>query len=58
MVIYRVPGIRTELCSNRGWGIGGRHQQVPESRKARGSQDPKWMRLAEISKKKKKKKKK
>ena len=26
--------------SNGGWGTGGRHQKVPDARKARDSQDP------------------
>ena len=36
------------MYSNGGWGTGGSHQQVPDARKARGSQDPTGMRLAEM----------
>jgi hypothetical protein len=31
-----------------GWGTGSSHQQVPDSRKTRGSQDPMGMRFAEM----------
>ena len=37
-----------EECSNGGWGTRGSHQQVPGTRKARVSQDPTGMILAEI----------
>jgi hypothetical protein len=36
------------MCSNGGWGTGCSHQQVTDGRKAKGSQDPTEMRLAEM----------
>jgi len=33
------------------WGMGNCHQQVPDARKARGSQDPVGMKLADMPKK-------
>jgi hypothetical protein len=30
------------------WGTGGSHQKVPDARKARGSQDPVGIALAEV----------
>ena len=47
-IIFKGAGISTEVFSNVGWGIGSSHQQVPDARKARGSQDPTGMTLAEI----------
>jgi hypothetical protein len=37
-----------QMCSNGGWRTGGSHQKVPDARKARGSQNPTGMTLAEI----------
>ena len=37
-----------DVYSSGGWGIGGSHQKVPDTRKARGFQDPMRMTLAEI----------
>ena len=34
--------------SKRGWGTGGSKQKFPDARKARASQDPMGMTLAEI----------
>jgi hypothetical protein len=48
---YRGSGNRTEVCSNGGWGTGDSYQKVPDARKARGSQDPMGMRLAQVLKK-------
>jgi hypothetical protein len=48
-MIYRRSGSRAEVCSNGGWGSGDSHQQVPDARHARGSQDPTAMTLAEMS---------
>jgi len=39
-MIYRGLANGIELCSNGGWATGGSYQQVPDTRKARGSQDP------------------
>jgi hypothetical protein len=36
------------MCNNGGWGTGVSNQKVPDSRKARGSQDPTGMRLVEM----------
>ena len=36
------------MCSNGGWGTGGSNQKVPDARKARASQDPTGMTLAEV----------
>jgi hypothetical protein len=36
------------VCSSKKWGTGGSNQKVPDARKARGSQDPTGMTLAEI----------
>jgi hypothetical protein len=47
-MIYRGSGIWTKVCHNRVWGTGGSHQQVPDARKARGSQDTTGMRLVEM----------
>jgi len=46
-MIYRRSGIWTEVGSNGEWGTGFSHQQVPDAKKERCSQDP-GMRLAEI----------
>jgi len=41
-----------QRCVAMGYGeLGGSHKKVPDARKARGSQDPTEMRLAEISNK-------
>jgi hypothetical protein len=45
---YRGSGNWTEVCNNGRWRAGGSHQQVSDARKARGSQDPTGMTLAEI----------
>jgi hypothetical protein len=45
---YRGSRIWTEECSSGGWGTGHSHHQVPDARKARGSQDPTVIRLAEM----------
>jgi hypothetical protein len=37
-----------QRCTSGEWGAGGSHQKVPATRKARGSQDPKGMRLVEM----------
>jgi len=47
-IVNRGSGIETEVCSNGEWGGRGSHQQVPDARKARGSQDPKGMILAKM----------
>jgi hypothetical protein len=39
------------VCSNGGWGAGGSNQKVSDARKARASQDPTGMTLAEIPQK-------
>jgi hypothetical protein len=39
---------KKKVCSNGEWRTGGSHQQIRDARKARGFQDPKGMRLAEI----------
>jgi hypothetical protein len=44
-------GIWTEVCSNWEWETEGSHQQVPDARKARGSQDSTGMTLPEMSNK-------
>jgi hypothetical protein len=36
------------MRTNEGWGTGDSHQQFPDARKARGSQDPTGIRLAEM----------
>jgi hypothetical protein len=36
------------VCSNGGWGTGGRNQKLPDARKARASKDPVEMTIAEI----------
>jgi hypothetical protein len=36
------------MCSNGGWGTGANNQKVPDARKARASQNPMGMTLAEI----------
>jgi hypothetical protein len=41
--------IQRLLTCNVGWETGGSYKQVPNARKARGSQDTMEMRLAEIS---------
>ena len=46
--MYRRPGNRTEVYSSGRWRTGDSHQKVPDARKARCSQDPKGMKLAEI----------
>ena len=38
----------SEECSKCGWGTEGSHQKVPDARKARGSQNPTGMTLAEM----------
>jgi hypothetical protein len=38
----------TEVFSSRGCRTGDRHQKFTDVRKARGSQDPVWMRLTEM----------
>ena len=45
-IIYR--GIWTEVCNNGGWEQESNHQQVPDARRARTSQDTMGMRLAEM----------
>jgi hypothetical protein len=40
------------MCSNGGWETGASYQKVPDTRKARLSQDPMGMSLAEIPHKK------
>jgi hypothetical protein len=42
-----VQGIE-QVCSNEVWGTGGSHWKVLDARKARPSQDPTGMALAEI----------
>ena len=37
-----------EVCSSGGLGVASSHQKVMDDRKARGSQDPTGMKLAEI----------
>ena len=39
------------MCSNGGWGARVSHQKVPDDRKARVSQNPKGMRIAEMTNK-------
>ena len=39
------------MCNSGRWGTRGSYQKVPDARKARGSQDPMGMTLAEISNK-------
>jgi hypothetical protein len=46
--MYRGSGNWTEVCSNRGLGIVDSNQKVPDSRKARASQEPPGVTLAEI----------
>jgi hypothetical protein len=36
------------MCSNGRWGTEGSPQQIPDARKARGSQNPTGMILAEM----------
>jgi hypothetical protein len=36
------------VCGNGGWGAGDSHQKIPDARKARGSQHPMGLALAEI----------
>jgi hypothetical protein len=49
--MYRGSGNWTEVCGNRGWGTGDSNQKVPDARKARASQDPTGMTLAEVPQK-------
>jgi hypothetical protein len=37
-----------QRCSSGGWGTGDSYQKFPDARKARGSQDPTRVTLAEI----------
>jgi hypothetical protein len=46
--MYRGSGNWTEVYSNERWGAGGSNQKVSDARKARASQDPMGMTLAEI----------
>jgi len=41
-------GQENRICSSREWGTGGSHQNAPDAREARGSQDPKGLALAVI----------
>ena len=36
------------VCNNGRWGTGGCKQKVPDTRKARASQDPMEVKLAEV----------
>ena len=47
--VQRVRKLNREICSNGGWGTGCGNHKVPDARKARGSQDPRGMGLAEMS---------
>jgi hypothetical protein len=46
--MYRGSGNWTDICSNGEWGIGGSNQKIPDARKAKASQDPTGMTLADI----------
>ena len=50
-MIYRESGNWTEVYSHEGEQTEGSHQKIPDTKKARGSQDPKGMKLAEMSNK-------
>jgi hypothetical protein len=45
---YRGSGNWAEVFSSGGWGSRNNKQKVPDARKARGSQHPTGMTLAEI----------